>query len=142
MSNKIKWWELEKKTSQKKLDYAKKYRDSVKNSPQRKEYFKKYRESHREELKEKHRLFRYEVLKLYSDGKNPFCLCCGESEIKFLALDHIKGGGTKHRKSLNTKGGNSFFFYLKKLDFPKDYQVLCHNCNMAKGIYEKCPHKN
>ena len=31
--------------------------------------------------------------------------------------------------------------HLKKLGYPKDgYQLLCHNCNCAKGWYGACPH--
>ena len=31
--------------------------------------------------------------------------------------------------------------YLKIRGFPPGYQVLCHNCNQAKGFYGKCPHQ-
>ena len=82
----------------------------------------------------KHRLkVRFEVIKGYG-GK---CVCCGEKEIKFLSIDHIKGDGKKHRKK--TKGHT--YSDLLKRNFPKGYQVLCHNCNMAKGFYGKCPHQ-
>lgn len=72
----------------------------------------------------------------------PFCACCGEKEIKFLSIDHINGGGNKHRKTItkNGKGGN-ISHWLVKNDFPDGFQVLCHNCNMAKGFYGQCPHK-
>ena len=26
--------------------------------------------------------------------------------------------------------------------YPKNLQILCHNCNMAKGFYGECPHYN
>lgn len=138
----VKWWKLETKSSPNDLSIAKRFRNKPSNKIKIKEYQKKYRETHKEELKEKQKIFRYEVLKLYSTNSNvPVCACCGEKEIKFLALDHKEGGGTAQRKALNTRGGNSFFFYLKKLGFPKGFQVLCHNCNMAKGIYKICPHQ-
>ena len=103
---------------------------------------KEYRIKNRDKLKEKSILFRKEFLTIYSDNKEPYCKCCNEKEIKFLSLDHIYGGGTKERKLIACKGGNSFYWYLKKLGYPEDYQVLCHNCNMAKGLYGKCPHEN
>lgn len=68
------------------------------------------------------------------------CVCCGESEQTFLAIDHINNDGNLERRQFG-KGGNGFFTRLSKLGFPKDrYQLLCHNCNFAKrlGI---CPHK-
>lgn len=66
------------------------------------------------------------------------CSCCGETEPLFLCIDHINGGGNQHRKTLTT---NSIGEWLFTHDYPKDFQVLCHNCNMAKGIYGQCPHK-
>ena len=31
--------------------------------------------------------------------------------------------------------------WIKKNNFPKGFQILCHNCNVAKGIYGECPHE-
>ena len=84
---------------------------------------------YRKELFKKRRL---ECINFYG-GK---CACCGESEIKFLSIDHINGGGTKHRKEV----GNIPEWLIKN-NFPKGFQVLCHNCNQAKGFYGVCPHK-
>ena len=67
------------------------------------------------------------------------CACCGEKQYEFLAIDHIKGGGTKHRKSIN---GKNIYLWLFQQKYPKGFQVLCHNCNQAKGYYGRCPHKN
>jgi hypothetical protein len=25
--------------------------------------------------------------------------------------------------------------------FPSGFRTLCHNCNMAKGLYGTCPHE-
>lgn len=78
------------------------------------------------------------VLQKYSQAI-PSCACCGELEIKFLSIDHINGGGNKHRKKIG--GGSGFYLWLKNHKFPKGYQVLCLNCNFAKGLYGVCPHK-
>jgi len=84
---------------------------------------------------------RYEALQAYS-GKTPKCSCCNESENKFLSIDHINGGGNKHRKKLKSAGrGSNFFLWLKRNKYPKGYQILCYNCNCAKGFYGQCPHK-
>ena len=72
----------------------------------------------------------------YSGGK-PLCRCCGEIRYEFLCIDHINGGGGRHRKQV----GTNFYRWLAKNGFPKGFQVLCHNCNMAKGFYGKCPHE-
>lgn len=87
---------------------------------------------------ERSRAVRLDVLSVYSNGTMK-CACCGESELKFLCLDHIHGGGSKHRKEVGS--GFALYLWLKRSGYPKGYQVLCHNCNMAKGFYGLCPHK-
>lgn len=69
------------------------------------------------------------------------CSCCGEKEIVFLTIDHIDGGGTKHRKKVG--GGGKFTYrWIYKNNFPKGFRVLCYNCNSGRarnnGI---CPHE-
>ena len=67
------------------------------------------------------------------------CKCCGENEIKFLSIDHIEGGGNKERKALG--GGMASYLHLRRNNYPSGYQVLCFNCNCAKGFFGECPHK-
>jgi len=77
----------------------------------------------------------------YSDG-DPHCACCGEFRLEFLCLDHIAGGGNAHRALISgqKKGGANFWPRLQRMGFPAGFQVLCHNCNMAKHIYGTCPY--
>lgn len=81
-------------------------------------------------------ILRLEVMSHYGLA----CACCGETEYKFLGLDHIAGGGHKHRTALR-KRGTAFYRWIKAQGLPDGYQVLCHNCNLAKGFYGECPHK-
>ena len=75
----------------------------------------------------------------YYGGK---CNCCGENEIRFLCIDHINNDGHKQREKGKYTGGTAgFYYWIKKNDYPKDLQVLCYNCNMAKAFYKICPHK-
>ena len=67
------------------------------------------------------------------------CACCGEGRYEFLALDHINGGGNKHRKETGCYG-TRFVTWLIVNKFPPIMRVLCHNCNMALGNYGHCPH--
>ncbi len=39
-------------------------------------------------------------------------------------------------------GGSVLYSWLKKQGYPPGFQVLCHNCNLAKGYYGACPHQN
>lgn len=79
---------------------------------------------------------RLKVLKKFGG----ICTCCGESDVHFLAIDHINNDGKKHRAE---QGSASLGFYRRLLteDCPYELQVLCHNCNMAKAFYGICPHE-
>ncbi len=74
------------------------------------------------------------------EGYGGRCVCCGETTPEFLAIDHINSDGNKHRRELKSVG-TTLYLWIIKNNFPKDYlQLLCHNCNMAKGCYGVCPH--
>ncbi len=64
------------------------------------------------------------------------CACCGEDRDYFLAMDHIDGGGNKHRKKI---GFRSLSGWLFENNWPEGFQVLCHNCNTAKYRFGVCP---
>lgn len=84
---------------------------------------------------EHRRQFRLEVLAVYG-GK---CQCCGEKEPDFLTIDHVNGrvdvGGNR-----DIRTGYGLYLWIKRQGYPADYQVLCWNCNCAKGKYGSCPH--
>ena len=88
----------------------------------------------RERSREHNRRIRETVLAHYG-GK---CHCCGEGRYEFLALDHIDGGGNRHRR--DNRIGNQAGWLLRK-GLPDCFRVLCHNCNMALGFYGTCPHQ-
>ena len=83
------------------------------------------------------------VLSAYSNGAMK-CACCGASYIEFLTIDHIDGGGAKHRRSLGngniSNGGSALYAWLIKEGFPPGYRVLCQNCNFSIGVFGYCPH--
>ena len=78
--------------------------------------------------------------KVVSNNDIPVCACCGYSDIRFLSVDHIDG-----RKNLSVKekklGSRRLWIYLVKTGLPSGYQILCHNCNIAKGQEKYCPHQ-
>lgn len=100
-------------------------------------------EAQREHSRRRNREIRLIVLRHYS-SYNPFCACCGEKEINFLTLEHMEGGGNKHRQLIypNGKGRSGpISGWIIKNNFPAGFQVLCYNCNCAKGHYGICPHR-
>jgi hypothetical protein len=114
----------------------------------REEYSQKYLEENREEIYSKNRIrareVKIEVLTHYSLKGYLSCSCpkCDIIEPDFLTIDHINGGGERHRKSLGV--GGSFYYWLKRNNFPPGFQTLCMNCNHATGRSfrnkDVCPH--
>ena len=101
-----------------------------------KEYYQENKERLDKKTKELSRKLSREVIKQYG-GK---CTCCGENTFEFLSIDHINNDGKEDRKKIGS--GYSFYRLLRKLNYPKNnYQVLCYNCNLAKGFYGICPHQ-
>lgn len=80
------------------------------------------------------------------------CACCGESDIRFLNIDHIYGDGAAEHKAAtggktkrNSGGGYMSWLHRRIVmeDIVDRYQILCYNCNCARyhngGV---CPHKD
>ena len=123
------------------IDYFSYWCSSCKNERRR---FQRTQDTWREKYGEKHRQYcrdyRLKLKKIVLDHYGNKCICCGERQIEFLTIDHISGGGSEHRRLLKTKGGTKFYRWLKINNFPAGYQILCFNCNSAKGFYGTCPH--
>jgi len=100
----------------------------------RNKYVAKLRDHHRKMDKIRRHKLREEVISAYGEA----CACCGEHQIEFLAMDHINNDGKEHRKVVPP---SEFYPWLKRNNYPKGYQVLCNNCNLAKARYGICPHK-
>ncbi len=72
------------------------------------------------------------------------CQCCGEHRLEFLTLDHLQQDGAEQRRKMSQTGtatGYGFYIWLKKNGWPSGLQVLCANCNTARGAYGQCPHE-
>lgn len=80
------------------------------------------------------------IIEHYTNGVMK-CQCpgCNESNIEFLTIDHINGGGTKHRKKLGTWASN-FYRWIWSNNFPGGFRILCSNCNSSLGTHGYCPH--
>ena len=100
---------------------------------------------------------RLKVLQYYSKRLSksniPCCNCCrSNSHIEFLTVDHIAGRQEMDSKHELVKLGYSSKFlgivlqkWIIDNNFPEGFQILCQNCNMAKGMKKnnnKCPLEN
>lgn len=93
---------------------------------------------HRKDNRESHlaieRRSRQKLKRTTIEALGGQCACCGESELEFLAVDHIAESGAAHRNSL-PKGSGAVYRAIRDEGYPRDkYQVLCHNCNYSKYL--------
>ena len=122
-----------------------------KSNTERRATAKRYFQANREKLLSIQLLRYYKLRKIVLEGYSksiPKCVCCGVKGSEFLAIDHIKG-----RREMDSEpelknigyssklASNSLLVWLRNNNFPKGFQILCHNCNFAKGKLGKCPHQ-
>ena len=144
------------KTTKQKLEYSKEKKREYK-----KQYYKNISEGKKKKRKnEEFSIEKYEkmleddrirqiklniktriIVICHYSNNNPKCVCCGDKKINNLVLDHINGGGNKHRRESGKNWGIAFYRLLIKNDFPPEYQVLCWYCNLRKGPKKLCPCK-
>jgi hypothetical protein len=103
-----------------------------------KRYFMMRHREHREEERFRQFRFHQSLRRLVIGHYGGKCACCDEERLEFLAIDHIKGGGNKHRK---TNDVQNIYAWIKRNNFPTGFRVLCHNCNMSLGFYGYCAHR-
>ena len=72
-----------------------------------------------------YRKLRQEIIEKYG-GK---CAKCGINDVRVLQIDHINNDGNKHRKVITTA---QLPRWLKRNGYPKEFQILCANCNWIK----------
>ena len=64
------------------------------------------------------------------------CQCCGESNYKFLTIDHINNNGRQESRR------KDIYRYLVNIPVRSDLRLLCYNCNCGRahngGV---CPHE-
>ena len=80
--------------------------------------------------------------KQISNSNIPCCNCCGEnSHVDFLAIDHMAGKNQMDSEPELIKLGYSsklkgkfLINWIMKNNCPEGFQILCHNCNVAKGL--------
>jgi hypothetical protein len=80
----------------------------------------------------KRRLYRKRRLQCI-EAYGGVCQCCGETNWAFLEFDHVDNDGAEHRNI-------DMMRWMIQNNFPKSIQLLCSNCNKAKGLYGECPH--
>lgn len=71
------------------------------------------------------------------------CACCGITDLVFLTIDHVERNGAAHRRELfgaYAGGGERFYRWLRRNNWPEGCRVLCWNCQHAT-FRGTCPHQ-
>lgn len=112
---------------------ARKKRYREKHKDQMTKWTKEWRRKHPKKCKNYSKKWRkklkLEVL-IHYGGNPPKCSRCETGDIRVLEIDHIGGGGNKHRQNVT---GN-FYVWLRDNNFPKGFRVLCRNCNWIEKL--------
>lgn len=82
------------------------------------------------ELRENRKII---VFQYYTNGYMK-CELCEIDDIDVLTIDHINGGGNKHRKEMIE---SSLITHLIKKNFPEGYRILCRNCNWKERLKQE-----
>ena len=98
---------------------------------------KQWHQSHADEINKQKRArnlaLKREVVLHYSSGSGQ-CKRCGFDDVRALSIDHINGGGEKHKRAIKKVSGSLFYLWLKQNNYPLGYQVFCMNCQLIKAM--------
>lgn len=96
-----------------------------------------FSKNNRDKVNQYNLRIKHEVIEKYGNK----CICCNETQILFLTIDHKNNDGNIERESIKNYNTSSFYMKLKREDIRTDIQVLCFNCNLGKSINGGvCPH--
>jgi hypothetical protein len=103
----------------------------------------RYREANPDWQRGKRKAANRRIKRRAMDAYGGKCACCGETELLFLAIDHIDGDGGKQRAEEGRGSSGSYFYrWLQDQGWPEGYRVLCFNCNFARHWNDGvCPHQ-
>jgi len=73
------------------------------------------------------------------DSLGGVCACCGEQARRVLTVDHVQGGGTRHRREL--RDPRAYYRSIISEGVPADrYRLLCLNCHESVNERGRCHH--
>jgi hypothetical protein len=72
---------------------------------------------------------REQVIEAYGGG----CAICGEQDPELLQLDHVRGYGSRERKTVR---GRRFYRQLIRQGYATSIQLLCVSCHRKKTLQE------
>lgn len=111
----------------------------ARKNPKKLAYYKsqQYKDGYRDRRLAAQKRYRIKNRSIVLSHYGRSCTCCGENREEFLGIDHIGGGGRRHKKQIH----NKLYPWLIRNNFPLEFRILCHNCNQSIGAYGYCPHQ-
>jgi hypothetical protein len=113
-------------------EYMKKYK---KEHPEKFKYSRKNYPKHKESKLDYQRKLTKRYKQEFLDMYGGRCSCCGQTLPDFLTIEHKLG----QEKSTRRTGLVAYRDSVKEYR-PDLYEILCWNCNCAKGKLGYCPH--
>lgn len=129
----------------KRRQYAREWarRDYKKNPERRKAAAKKhvlkYPERKRARTRKWYKQYYRKWKALVFNAYGNVCACCGESNPQFLTVDHVNRDGKSHRRQRS--GSYGVLQDVVKRGYPKEFRLLCMNCNWGTRMGNTCPHQ-
>jgi hypothetical protein len=80
--------------------------------------------------------YQHQIVARVMDHYGRQCACCGTTSR--LSIDHVNGGGGRHRRELGVATTYGFCLWLIRQNFPPGFQILCQQCNSSKGEGPRC----
>lgn len=96
---------------------------------------KAYYENNKEKVREYEKAYQRSRKEMFLDMYGRSCSCCEETISAFLTIEHKNG-----QKKISRETGAVAYRKAIKEYRPDLYEVLCWNCNCAKGHLGYCPH--
>lgn len=115
------------------LENSRRYyqKHKIKCNETTKKYYQKNKEKCKKREKERRKENKIKVFAAYGGAK---CNICGNIDFDVLVVDHIKGGGCKHRRSFSSYAGQVIYNWLIKNNFPEGFRILCRNCDWKERL--------
>lgn len=100
---------------------------------------KEWAKAHPDRVKSNGREWRTRLLNGALKKLGGRCACCGETERRFLQIDHVNGDGNRDRVR---RSPQAFYRHVMENEEPGvRLRLLCANCHFAHSYRSGCPHE-
>lgn len=102
--------------------------------PRKAELMRKYRSENPEKYAAQSRKAKAKERESLFEMYGHCCVICGFTDKRALTLDHKLNNGNDERRRLGERG---VYMRARKEYLPKEYQIICMNCQFIKRVEDK-----